>query len=170
MAGMAGVHHIVWFFRLPEACAACHIGGDFFRSKSLFQLLPRAPLRLFFLAGLAVFAGRAGFDLSATAHSLTGRYRLPWRTASDPSSRCSMRTLAPPSSSRLSKFCARSVEGGHSRQPEHRGSLWPISRTGAPCPTDGQKPGLTGVGIPTHGSPDLDCRAFEKAVRIQPAS
>jgi hypothetical protein len=57
----------------PSACAACQTFGAFFKSKFLFQSLPRAPLRL--SAGLAAFTGRAAFDFSATAHSSTGKYR-----------------------------------------------------------------------------------------------
>src|SRR5215467_13226200 len=57
----------------PEACAACQIFGDFFKSKFLFQSLPRLrPRRV----GTG-FSGRAAFALSATAHSVTGKYRSP---------------------------------------------------------------------------------------------
>ena len=71
--------------------ATCHIFGPFFKSKFLFHSLPRC------LSGgrrgAADFAGGA-LVFSAAAQRLTGRYRSPNRTAMEPSSLFSTRTLA----------------------------------------------------------------------------
>src|SRR5215475_9260257 len=57
----------------PDAWAACQIFGAFFKSKFLFQSLPRLlPPRV----GTG-FSDRAAGTLSATAHSFTGKYPSP---------------------------------------------------------------------------------------------
>lgn len=50
-----------------------HIFGPFFKSKFLFQWLPRPPARCAFTG----FTGAGAFGFSATAHFSTGRYRSP---------------------------------------------------------------------------------------------
>ena len=72
------------------ACAACQIFGAFFKSKFLFQSLPR---RGFLRAAPSALTGGAS-RFSGSSHSTTGRYRWPCRTASEPSSRASTRTSA----------------------------------------------------------------------------
>src|ERR1017187_4614691 len=85
----ARVHHRASPRLRPDVCAACQILGAFFRSKFLFQSLPRLPVPRVFVG----FTWRVAFGFSAATHSFTGKYRSPWRTASDPSSRCSPGTL-----------------------------------------------------------------------------
>src|SRR6267154_3415015 len=74
----------------PGSCTTCHIFGAFFRSKFLFQSLPRRGW-----PRLPVGSTGAGAFFAAGAHCVTGKYFSPCRTASAPSSRCSTRTFAP---------------------------------------------------------------------------
>src|ERR1017187_10791857 len=83
-------YHSVVPFRRPDSAATCHPFGPFFRSKFFPQSLPRWPVR----RGFAAFTGGEALGGSATSHTVTGKYRSPYRTASDPSSRFSTRTLA----------------------------------------------------------------------------
>src|SRR5450759_131818 len=88
--GLRIPYHSVGPFRRPDSAATCHTFGPFFRSKFFPQSLPRWPVR----RGFAAFTAGEALGRSATSHTVTGKYRSPYRTASDPSSRFSTRTLA----------------------------------------------------------------------------